>query len=164
MKNCTSKSNRNNVRHELTSSFTSHILPPAPLTTSSPNCPLPTHPEASPYLMQLLGQTRQQLQSADGRHLLERGVSAMVKSLCESMRTELYTSGDLASPLTRRLVDCLPEMATWSKGIWNGIPDSGVEVCHLPWVVCSADKIGTSVFTRIREFRSVSIWGLGMRI
>jgi peroxin-3 len=55
----------------------------------------------------------------------------MVKSLCESMRTELYTSDDLVSPATRRLVDCLPEMATWSKGVWNGIPDSGVEVSHL---------------------------------
>lgn len=114
--------------------------------------------------MQLLGQTRQQLQSADGRHLLERGVSAMVKSLCESMRTELYTPDDLASPLTRRLVDCLPEMATWSKGVWNGIPDSGVEVSHLPLVVISVDKIGTGVFTRIREFCSLGIWRLGIKI
>jgi hypothetical protein len=88
----------------------------------------------------------------------------MVKSLCESMRTELYTPDDLASPSKRRLVDCLPEMATWSKGVWNGIPDSGVEVCHLPWVVFSADKTGTGVSTRIREFRSVSVWRLGMRI
>jgi hypothetical protein len=88
----------------------------------------------------------------------------MVKSLCESMRTELYTTGDLASPSTRRLVDRLPEMATWAKGIWNGIPESGVEVCHLPSEFVQADMIGTGVFTRIREFRSVSIWRLGMKI
>ena len=88
----------------------------------------------------------------------------MVKSLCESMRTELYTPDELASPSTRRLVDCLPEMATWSKGVWNGIPDSGVEVCHFYGGVISADKIGTGVFTRIREFRSVSIWRLGIKI
>jgi hypothetical protein len=88
----------------------------------------------------------------------------MVKSLCESMRTELYTSDDLGSHSTRRLVDCLPEMATWSKGVWNGIPDSGVEVSHLSSVSIQADKTGTSVSTRIREFRSVSVWRLGMRI
>jgi len=88
----------------------------------------------------------------------------MVKSLCESMRAELYTSGDLAFPSTRRLVDCLPEMATWSKGVWNGIPDSGVEVGHLISAFLQTDKIGTGVITRIREFRSVSIWRLGMKI
>jgi hypothetical protein len=88
----------------------------------------------------------------------------MVKSLCESMRTELYTSDDPASPSTRRLVDCLPEMATWSKGVWNGIPDSGVEVSHLFRILVPAYKTGTGVSTRIREFRSVSIRRLGMRI
>jgi len=88
----------------------------------------------------------------------------MVKSLCESMRAELYTSDDLASSSTRRLVDCLPEMATWSKGIWNGIPDSGVEVCDQPSVLGPANNIGTGVITRIREFRSVSFWRLGMKI
>jgi hypothetical protein len=88
----------------------------------------------------------------------------MVKSLCESMRTELYTPDDLVSPSKRRLVDCMPEMATWSKGVWNGIPDSGVEVSHLSSVPIQADKTGTSVSTRIREFRSVSIWRLGIKI
>ena len=88
----------------------------------------------------------------------------MVKSLCESMRKELYTPDDLASPSTRRLVDCLPEMATWSKGVWNGIPDSGVEVSHSLSISNETDKLGTSVFARVREFRRVSFWRLGIQI
>ena len=117
------------------SSFTTHILPPSPLNSTPPNCPLPTHPEASPYLMTLLDQTRQQLQSADGRHLVDKGVSSMVKSLCESLRTELYSAAEIQPLPSRRLVDCLPELATWSKGIWGGIPESGVEASRLSFTV-----------------------------
>lgn len=92
-------------------------------------CPLPTHPDSSPYLMDLLGQTRQQLSSADGRFLLEKGVSEMVRSLCDSLRSELYGSSDVQQITSlRRLVDCLPEFNRWAKGVWEGIPDSGVEV------------------------------------
>lgn len=76
--------------------------------------------------MTLLGQTRQQLTSADGRHLLDKGVSEMVRNLCESLRTELYTSEDVP----RRLVNCLPELNRWAKGVWESIPDSGVEASH----------------------------------
>jgi hypothetical protein len=78
--------------------------------------------------MRLLDQTRQQLASADGRHLLDRGVSQMVKSLCQSLDRELYAPNGLEGPLSRRLVDCLPEFNRWAKGVWEGIPDSGVEV------------------------------------
>jgi len=117
------------------SSFTTHILPPSPLISTPPHCPLPTHPEGSPYLMKLLGQTRQQLQSADGRHLVDQGVSSMVKSLCESLRTELYPAAEFQPLPSRRLVDCLPELATWSKGIWEGIPESGVEASQLSLTV-----------------------------
>lgn len=56
----------------------------------------------------------------------------MTKSLCESLRIELYTSDSLGSVPTRRLVDCLPELATWSKGVWGGVPDYGVEASNFP--------------------------------
>lgn len=78
--------------------------------------------------MDLLTQTRQQLSSADGKYLLDKGVSEMVRSLCDSLRSELYASGDVQSTQSRRLVDCLPEFNRWAKGVWEGIPDSGVEV------------------------------------
>jgi peroxin-3 len=28
----------------------------------------------------------------------------------------------------KRLVDCLPEITAWGKGVWEGVPDKGVEV------------------------------------
>lgn len=96
--------------------------------------------------MTLLGQTRQQLTSADGRHLLDKGVSEMVRNLCESLRTELYTSEDMP----RRLVDCLPEFNRWAKGVWEGIPDSGVEARHhRMFFEYFADKTGTGLFARV---------------
>jgi peroxin-3 len=146
----------------LTNSFTEHVLPPLPLTHLPRNCPLPTHPEASPYLMKLLDQARQQLSSPDGRHLIDKGVSQMVKSLCESLQADLYTGTDLQTLSTRRLVDCLPELATWSKGVWDGIPNSGVEASHLSCRNAEADMAGTSLFARFRILRSTDIWGLGM--
>jgi hypothetical protein len=67
----------------------------------------------------------------------------MIKSLCESLADELR-------PLpTRRLVDCLPELATWSKGVWEGIPDSGVEASSSLGYWLYADGSGSSVFARV---------------
>lgn len=109
-------------------SFTALILPTYPLRSIPTGCPLPTHPETSPYLLDLLGQTRQQLSSADARHLIDRGVSDLIRNLIENLRSELYTSEELQPIPSRRLVDCLPEMNRWAKGVWEGIPDSGVEV------------------------------------
>jgi hypothetical protein len=156
--NCTSRSSRTQNRHELIISFTSHVLPPLPLTHIPQNCPLPTHPEASPYLMTLLGQTRQQLASADGRHLLDKGVSEMVRNLCESLQTELYASEDAS----RRLVDCLPEFNRWAKGVWEGIPDSGVEVSLHSAFNSIADLEGAGLAARVRKFCSTSVWRLGL--
>ena len=108
-------------------SFSRHMLPPHPLTAPPFGCPLPTHPESSPYLMNLLDQTRQQLSSPDARHVLDKGISEMFRSLSGSLG---YTNEDSNSePVsTKRLADCLPRLNQWGEGVWQEVPNSSVEV------------------------------------
>lgn len=44
--------------------------------------------------------------------------------MLSKLREELYTSPGEG----KRLVDCLPVVDRWGKGVWEGVPDSGVEV------------------------------------
>jgi len=107
--------------------FTSDILPKFPVSTLPDSSPLPTHPDTSPHLVMLLDQTRQQLESPDGRVLLDKGVSEMIRKLLDSLRDECYVSEDGEERGRRRLVDCLPEINRWGKGVWEGVPDGGIE-------------------------------------
>lgn len=64
----------------------------------------------------------------------------MIHNLISNLSIDVYSSGsDLEFPptvlgarveeeKTRRLVDCLPGIDRWGKGVWEGIPDNGVEV------------------------------------
>jgi peroxin-3 len=89
--------------------------------------------------MSLLRQTNEHLKSADATYLIEKGVTAMTKKLLEALRENSYSGSEiglilaephLAEDTTRRLVDCLPAIDRWGKGIWEGVPDSGIEVGH----------------------------------
>ncbi|GFZ43242.1 hypothetical protein JCM24511_00961 [Saitozyma sp. JCM 24511] len=113
--------------------FAPLIIPPTPLPPcSDPSCPLPAAPTSS-HLEDLLSQTRSHLTSPDGRYLINKGVDTLVRRLLETLRDELYfteteLSGSSSSGAqSRRLVDCLPVTNRWGKGIWEGIPDGGVE-------------------------------------
>lgn len=44
--------------------------------------------------------------------------------MLKNLRDELYP----AISEGKRLVDCLPVVDRWGKGVWEGIPDNGVEV------------------------------------
>jgi len=122
----------------LIDSFVPHILPsyPMPETQSDEN-PLPQSPPTErAHLLSLLQQTESHLVSADGTFLIEKGVSAMTRKLIESLREDAYSGSEIGLILgesqavntTRRLVDCLPAVDRWGKGVWEGIPDSGIEV------------------------------------
>ena len=60
----------------------------------------------------------------------------MIRKLFESLREDAYSGSEIGLILgepqpvntTRRLVDCLPAVDRWGKGVWEGIPDSGIEV------------------------------------
>lgn len=106
--------------------FTPHLIPPSPLPPSSPDCPLVTDlSSAHPHLVSLLSETATHMSSSDSRYLLDKGVSAMLIKL----RDELYRSPGEG----QRMVDCLPMVDRWGKGVWEGLPDSGVEaVLALP--------------------------------
>lgn len=103
--------------------FTPVLLPPTPLPALH-DCPLPTTPADIPngavHLASLLRQTREHVSSPDARALLDTGVSAMLASLTDALRNP-DGSG------RRRLADILPELNRWSRGVWEGIPDGGVE-------------------------------------
>lgn len=103
--------------------FTPVLLPPTPLPALH-DCPLPTTPadiaNGATHLASLLSQTREHVSSPDARALLDTGVSAMIQSLTEQLRNP-DGSG------RRRLADILPELNRWSRGVWEGIPDGGVE-------------------------------------
>jgi peroxin-3 len=109
------------------SSFTQHLLPET-FVTSDPSCPLSPSNLRSPHLQSLLDQTRNQLDSVDAQVLLQRGIHEMVRSLVATIRIECYAKslGIAVSPV--RLVNCLPAINGWAKGVWEGIPDHGVEV------------------------------------
>lgn len=108
-----------------------------PETTSGDPNPLPQSPPTDRlHLMSLLQQTESHLASADGTYLIEKGVSAMIRKMLESLREDAYSGSEIGLILgetqavntTRRLVDCLPAVDRWGKGVWEGIPDSGIEV------------------------------------
>lgn len=105
-----------------TNSFTPHLIPPSPLRSQDPDCPLPVElTSGHPYLLTLLTETTIHLSSPDSRYLLDKDVTAMLKKL----RDELYPLVDEG----KRMVDCLPVVDRWGKGVWEGVPDNGVEVC-----------------------------------
>lgn len=101
--------------------FTPLVIPVAPLPPTFDDCPLPLSPdEHGAYLVRLLSETKEHLASPDARLLIDKGVSAMLASLGDALAIEPGTTG-------RRFADTLPQLNTWSKGVWEGIPDSGVE-------------------------------------
>ncbi|KAK4686378.1 peroxin-3, partial [Tremellales sp. Uapishka_1] len=108
--------------------FTPHIIPPSPLPPTSVTAPLPMSPaDHSKHLVSLLDQTSVHLSSPDGKYLLHKGVDVMIGKLIESLKMECYITPD-GELQTKRLVDCLPEITRWGRGVWEGIPDGGVEV------------------------------------
>ncbi|WVQ97079.1 hypothetical protein IAU59_004189 [Kwoniella sp. CBS 9459] len=131
--------------------FTPHILPDtvSNSASSSLGVPFPRSPsDHSPYLVQLVQETRDHLSSPDGRYLIEKGISTLLGSLLVSLKGECYgqiqddsdgripehTPGseqaereERLGRASKRLVDCLPGINNWGKSVWEGIPDSGVE-------------------------------------
>ncbi|WVW80321.1 hypothetical protein I302_102300 [Kwoniella bestiolae CBS 10118] len=104
--------------------FTPHILPPTSSSTDTDTeTPYPKSPsDHSTYLQELIDQSLEQISSPDGRYLIEKGISTLLGSLLSDLKTQLYgqTQGV-------RLVNCLPEINKWGKGVWEGVPDSGIE-------------------------------------
>ena len=107
----------------------------------SDNNPLPTTPPSDrPHLLSLLEQTRLHLKSPDATFLIEKGVTVMIRKLLESLQEDSYSGSEIglilgehqptAVDMTRRLVDCLPAIDRWGKGVWEAVPDSGIEVGH----------------------------------
>lgn len=105
-------------------SFSQYLLPPNPLLSPPSSCPLPQTPSLLPHLNTLLAQTTQHLSSPDTPHLLQLGVSAVLSQYTQILSEEVYGAGG-----PKRLVDCLPCFGRVGKGVWEGIPDYGVEVC-----------------------------------
>ena len=60
------------------------------------------------------------MSSPDSRYLLDKAVSAMLNKLQDEL--------DLSEGRGKRLVDCLPVIDRWGKGVWENVPDTGAEV------------------------------------
>lgn len=69
-----------------------------------------------------------QLASPDARYLLDKGVSEMVTKMLGHLQFEGYATGTGMGVNSKRLVECLPVVNHWTKGVWEGVPDGGVEV------------------------------------
>lgn len=61
----------------------------------------------------------------------------MTKKMIEGLKEDLYTGSEIGlmlgepapeQEISRRLVDCLPAVDRWGKGVWDAIPDTGIEV------------------------------------
>jgi peroxin-3 len=99
--------------------FAPLVLPPTPLPPLLPaGCPLPPSPAGRPHLARLLSETREHIVSPDARVLVDRGVDSMLAALESAL--DLHARH-------RRVADCLPVLNAWSKNVWEGIPDAGVE-------------------------------------
>ncbi|XAO23460.1 hypothetical protein I312_102238 [Cryptococcus bacillisporus CA1280] len=114
--------------------FTPFLLPLNPQT--SLRAPFPHNPsDHSSHLVSLFDETLSHLRSADGRYLLEKGITTLTKSLCNSLREECYAaetnsesqSGFELEGRKKRLAECLPVVSRWGKNIWESVPDSEVE-------------------------------------
>ncbi|ODN84237.1 hypothetical protein L202_00232 [Cryptococcus amylolentus CBS 6039] len=104
--------------------FTPNILPTSiPPTTRTPFPRSPT--DHSPHLAALFSESLSHLHSADGRYLLEKGISSLTQSILVSLRDQLYSNGE--EEKKKRLAHCLPVVSQWGKGVWEGVPDGGVE-------------------------------------
>ncbi|CAD6576291.1 MAG: peroxin [Tremellales sp. Tagirdzhanova-0007] len=106
--------------------FTPHLIPSVPLPFTTSDCPLPSDlSSAHPHLLLLLSETNDHLSSPDSRYLLDKAVSAMLNKLQDEL--------DLSEGRGKRLVDCLPVIDRWGKGVWENVPDTGAEaVLALP--------------------------------
>ncbi|WWC68479.1 uncharacterized protein I206_102408 [Kwoniella pini CBS 10737] len=109
--------------------FTSHILPITSSSSHDIEIPYPKSPsDHSNYLQELYDQSKEQIKSSDGRYLIEKGISTLMGNLIKSLKIDLYNCNENDSNvIEKRLVDCLPVINLWGKGIWQGIPDSGIE-------------------------------------
>ncbi|KAK6907522.1 hypothetical protein I204_04009 [Kwoniella mangroviensis CBS 8886] len=106
--------------------FTSHILPTSSSASTSTDTPYPRTPsDHSSYLQELYDQSLEQISSADGRYLIEKGISTLLGSLLSDLKTGLYHQQPNRGGV--RLVNCLPEINKSGKNVWEGIPDSGIE-------------------------------------
>lgn len=125
----------------LISRFFPHVFPPTPIPSSlvTQNNPLPTTPPSDrPHLLSLLEQTRVHLRSPDATFLIEKGITVMIRKLLESLQEDSYSGSEIGLILgehqptpvdmSRRLVNCLPAIDRWGKGVWEAVPDSGIEV------------------------------------
>ncbi|WVQ71127.1 hypothetical protein IAR50_000652 [Cryptococcus sp. DSM 104548] len=106
-------------------------LTPNILPTSVPpaiQIPFPRAPtDHSPHLAALFTETLSHLHSADGRYLLEKGVSCLTQSIVASLENKLYSGHSGQEGGKKRLAHCLPVVSQWGKSVWEGVPDSGVE-------------------------------------
>lgn len=48
---------------------------------------------------------------------------------------ETYDTAHVGSTRTKRLVECLPFLTTWSRGVWVRVPDEAVDVSFCSFVV-----------------------------
>ena len=51
----------------------------------------------------------------------------MVRGLLQNLQETAYSEDTSNQLQSRRLVDALPVIDRWSKGVWEGVPDNGVE-------------------------------------
>lgn len=61
-------------------------------------------------------------------------------------------------------MDCLPVTNRWGKGIWEGIPDGGVEVSRFGTgrgLEEFANVSGAARLAGVSEFLGAGVWGLG---
>ena len=109
------------------------------------SCPIPVPPYASP-LAELLDQTSSHVLSADFEYLLSISIAKMKTTVLDQLASQIYDEIVLLDPMDsldddharveslkgKRLVECLPFLTTWSRGVWAKVPDEAIEVGSRP--------------------------------
>jgi hypothetical protein len=106
-------------------------------------CPIPMPPYHGP-LAELLNQTSAHAHSADFTYLLATCYDRMERTCLDQFASQVYDeivlldSSDegfqshdgarVESLKSKRLVECLPFLTTWSRGVWARVPDEAIEV------------------------------------
>lgn len=112
-------------------------------------------PYTSP-LAELLDQTSSHASSADFTYLLASCYDRMKRSCLDQFATqvydeivlldpsdhglELYDTAHAESLKSKRLVECLPFLTTWSRAVWARVPDEAVEVSRILMSITSCDR------------------------
>lgn len=102
-------------------------------------CPFAS-PPYTPILTELLDETASHLTSIDFIYVFSHSILLLQGALLSRIASEIYNQqpqswnessvphAKVVELHTKKLVQCLPTLTRWSKGVWQAMPDEAIDV------------------------------------